>query len=126
MITVLVVEDEKRIYELLSQVLRQAGYTFVDEPESGGLIKIIKKSDVSNTASVSRRFLALENNLLREKDGVLYKSILAEVERPLIEAVLEKTEGNQLRAARILGINRNTLKAKIRKLGIDIQRWKWH
>ena len=51
----------------------------------------------------------------------LYKFIIEAAEKPLIERILVKTEGNQLKAARILGINRNTLRAKIRKLGIKIK-----
>jgi len=52
----------------------------------------------------------------------LYDRVLREVERPLIELSLEATRGNQLRAADLLGINRNTLRKKIRELGIDILR----
>jgi two-component system nitrogen regulation response regulator GlnG len=43
---------------------------------------------------------------------------LAEVERPLITQALVATRGNQIRAAAILGINRNTLRKKIQSLGI--------
>jgi two-component system nitrogen regulation response regulator GlnG len=48
----------------------------------------------------------------------LYDQVLAKVERPLIECVLEVTRGNQIRAAAILGINRNTLRKKIQTLGL--------
>lgn len=50
----------------------------------------------------------------------VYHRILAEVEKPLIEETLKITRGNQLRAADILGLNRNTLRKKIRELEIDI------
>jgi two-component system nitrogen regulation response regulator GlnG len=50
----------------------------------------------------------------------LHTRVIALVERPLIEAVLERTGGNQLRAAEALGINRNTLRKRITDLGIDI------
>jgi len=59
-----------------------------------------------------------------KKDIELYKSVIQAVEKPLIEKTLERTAGNQLKAARILGINRNTIRSKIRKLGIDAKRWK--
>jgi two-component system nitrogen regulation response regulator GlnG len=50
----------------------------------------------------------------------VYPRILERTERPLLEAVLAHTGGNQLRAAALLGINRNTLRKKITELGIDI------
>jgi two-component system nitrogen regulation response regulator GlnG len=52
----------------------------------------------------------------------LHAMALSWVERPLIEFVLEKTGGNQLRAAEILGINRNTLRKKITTLGVSIKK----
>jgi two-component system nitrogen regulation response regulator GlnG len=48
----------------------------------------------------------------------LYDRVLAEVERPLIQQALSATKGNQIRAAAVLGINRNTLRKKIQTLGI--------
>ncbi|MGI4731119.1 MAG: helix-turn-helix domain-containing protein, partial [Janthinobacterium lividum] len=53
------------------------------------------------------------------EDGSLYDRIIGEVERPLIEAMLTRFNGNQLRAARALGINRNTLRKRLDRLGID-------
>jgi two-component system nitrogen regulation response regulator GlnG len=50
----------------------------------------------------------------------LYRSLLERVERPLLEAVLARTEGNQIRASAILGINRNTLRKKINDLEIEL------
>ncbi len=52
----------------------------------------------------------------------LYEQVLREVERPLVELTLQATHGNQLRAAEVLGVNRNTLRKKIRDLGIAIVR----
>jgi len=52
-------------------------------------------------------------------DGTLYDRIIGEVERPLIEALLARHGQNQLRAARALGINRNTLRKRLDTLGID-------
>ncbi len=48
----------------------------------------------------------------------LHELFLAQVERPLLKVVLEATGGNQLRAAAILGINRNTLRKKITELSL--------
>jgi two-component system nitrogen regulation response regulator GlnG len=57
--------------------------------------------------------------LRSERDGGLYEHVLSLVEKPLLEAVLARCGGNQLRAAAILGINRNTLRKKMRALGIE-------
>ncbi len=50
----------------------------------------------------------------------LYQRILHKVEKPLLTACLTATKGNQLRAAELLGLNRNTLRDKIRKLDIKV------
>ena len=52
----------------------------------------------------------------------LYARVIREVERPLIELSLAATNGNQLRTAGMLGLNRNTLRKKISDLGIDVVR----
>src|SRR6185369_7969838 len=52
----------------------------------------------------------------------LHAAVVAAVERPLIELILDQTGGNQLRAADLLGINRNTLRKKITSLGIAVPR----
>lgn len=52
----------------------------------------------------------------------LYDRVLRDVERPLISMCLGATRGNQLKAAEILGVNRNTLRAKIRSLDIPVLR----
>ena len=73
--------------------------------------------------------ISLEELVVREVDTLfdseeqttdLYQRIQERVERPLIEIVLERTQGNQIRAAALLGINRNTLRKKITELEIDL------
>ena len=49
---------------------------------------------------------------------VVAHEVLGHVERPLLKEVLQRTEGNQVRAAAILGINRNTLRKKLRERGL--------
>ncbi len=73
---------------------------------------------------------AVERNLARYfagfPDGLpppgLYHRILREVEQPLLTAALAATRGNQIRAADLLGVNRNTLRKKIRDLDIQVIR----
>lgn len=51
----------------------------------------------------------------------LYDEVIQQVERPLIELILERTRGNQVKAAKILGINRNTLFKKMKLLGHPVR-----
>jgi Fis family transcriptional regulator len=53
-------------------------------------------------------------NLNGHRPGDLYSLVMSEVEQPLFKVVLEFTGGNQSRAADILGINRGTLRKKLR------------
>ena len=48
-----------------------------------------------------------------EKPAAIYEMVLRSVERPMFEAVLQRTGGNQTLAASMLGINRNTLRKKL-------------
>ncbi len=52
----------------------------------------------------------------------LYQRILSEVEFPLVLASMTATRGNQIKAAELLGLNRNTLRKKIRELGVNVYR----
>jgi two-component system nitrogen regulation response regulator GlnG len=52
----------------------------------------------------------------------LYDRVIREVERPLVAISLAAARGNQIRAAQLLGLNRNTLRKKIRELGIEVIR----
>jgi len=60
------------------------------------------------------------------RDGLpaagLYDRVLREIERPLITLSLSATRGNQIKAAHLLGLNRNTLRKKIRELDIQVVR----
>ena len=50
--------------------------------------------------------------------GRLYRTVMGRVEMPLLRLALELSAGNQLKAARLLGINRNTLRKRLRLLGL--------
>jgi two-component system nitrogen regulation response regulator GlnG len=67
-----------------------------------------------------KEFLAAHNDGMGVTD--VYDKIIAEVERPLIRLTLAATRGNQIKAASMLGLNRNTLRKKIRDLEIPVVR----
>ncbi|MBV9783727.1 MAG: nitrogen regulation protein NR(I), partial [Acidisphaera sp.] len=67
-----------------------------------------------------RQFLAAHHDGTAPSD--IYERVLAEVERPLIRMTLAATRGNQIKAAAMLGLNRNTLRKKIRDLEIPVIR----
>ena len=54
----------------------------------------------------------------KENEGKVYRYLTDSMERPLLIKLMEHTKGNQLKAAQILGINRNTLRSKLRKHGL--------
>lgn len=64
---------------------------------------------------------ALENFLAEVKGKLpsnLFDLILAEVEAPLLESVMDYTKNNQSRAAKLLGLSRGTLRKKLKKYGM--------
>ena len=62
----------------------------------------------------------LVERLSRARPGKIYRHALEVLERPLLVHVLAMTGGNQLRAARLLGINRNTLRKRCRELRLAL------
>ncbi|HEY7541392.1 MAG TPA: helix-turn-helix domain-containing protein [Methylomirabilota bacterium] len=64
----------------------------------------------------------LVDRLSRAKPGRIYRQALELLERPLLGHVLAMTGGNQLRAARVLGLNRNTLRKRCRELKLALPR----
>ena len=93
---------------ILNDILgEETPFTLPGAPEHGGI------------AAVLQIWLAREE----PAPGTVYASALAAFEKPLIDHVLGQTGGNQLRAAKVLGINRNTLRKRIGELGIEPDRF---
>jgi len=71
-------------------------------------------------AAAERGLSGLVNAMLdgTEPEGGRYQAAIEAVERPLIAAAIARTKGNQLRAAELLGMNRNTLRERMRALGM--------
>jgi two-component system nitrogen regulation response regulator GlnG len=75
--------------------------------------------DASLEDIIERKLMECVRGLRHQGSANLYGLILGLVEKPLLRAVLRETGGNQVRAAQILGINRNTLRKKLTEHGID-------
>lgn len=124
MITVLIAENKDKVNEIVSDMLNKVGNVNVGIIKQENTIKIIERNDLKEMVSLKDKIIELEESLYSLKRGVLYKSIMEVIEKPVIEYVLERVEGNQLKAARILGMNRNTIRVKIKKLGINCVKYK--
>lgn len=75
-------------------------------------------SDVIDTTirrAMEQYFADLEGEMPCE----VYNMVLSRVEKPLLEVVLQHTCGNQTRAAQLLGLNRNTLRKKLKQHNLD-------
>ena len=94
-----------------SEVLAPEDFAFLDAPEGSA-------DQPTGLAELVRREVAKRLETPGAED--VYRRVLDQVEQPLIEAVLARTAGNQIRAAALLGINRNTLRKKIVDLGIQL------
>lgn len=70
-----------------------------------------------NVQDAIRRYL---EDMGQSQPECLYRTLMAEVEPPLIEEVLRYTQGNQSQTARILGMTRNTLRAKLNRYDIPV------
>jgi two-component system nitrogen regulation response regulator GlnG len=120
----------------LENLIRRVAALYVDETITADLVERELDSGEVTTppefddpvqaslADFTGRFL--ERQFRRFTPGLpppgLYQRVIREVEIPLITAALAATNANQLRAAELLGINRNTLRTRIRELGIKVVR----
>lgn len=66
----------------------------------------------------------IEDYFLAVEKGRIYAEAIKDIEKELIIKALQRSYGNQIEAARILGINRNTLRSKVRNLNIDVKQFK--
>ena len=59
------------------------------------------------------------NDLDGDKPTAIYEMVINTVEKPLLLYIMNKTEGNQSKAAKMLGLNRNTLRKKLKQYSLD-------
>jgi two-component system nitrogen regulation response regulator GlnG len=106
-------------HEIIGLDVIEAELADVSQPATGSEAPV----DDSLGSSVERH---LKEYFAAHKDGLpatgLYDRVLREIERPLLSLTLAATRGNQIKAASLLGLNRNTLRKKIRELDIQVLR----
>lgn len=119
----------------LENVVRRISALYVEEVITGDIMRmeLIENQAEKTTPTVQEAgslmdslYFHLNNYFAGHGDGLppsgLYERVLREVETPLIELSLQATRGNQIKTAELLGLNRNTLRKKIRDLEIDVVR----
>lgn len=90
------------------------------QPEGGETA--MTPQDASLEAIVEAKLRSCLTGIEKLDKSDIHAKVLQQVERPLIRFILEKTRWNQVKAADILGINRNTLRKKIHDLEIELKR----
>jgi len=81
--------------------------------------------NIRNSKASKEKILELcQESFSEYPRGEIYNSLMAEMEKKLIENALELSFGNQITAAKILGVNRNTLHAKVKKYRIKMGKFK--
>ncbi|QZH74785.1 MAG: sigma-54-dependent Fis family transcriptional regulator [Erythrobacter sp.] len=110
------------VRELQNLIYRAALLAREDEIDAGTIAGLLddrgfttQPADHTDLAETIAQWLARTEF----PDGELYDGALAELERPVFRHALSRTGGNQLKAAQMLGINRNTLRKRLGELGID-------
>jgi two-component system nitrogen regulation response regulator GlnG len=83
---------------------------------AAGVPEAVARPDAFPAEWIRTELTRLQGSL----DGRLYDHFVASIERPLLEFVLRRTGGNQVKAAEVLGINRNTLRKRIKELNIPL------
>jgi two-component system nitrogen regulation response regulator GlnG len=85
---------------------------------------IVDPKDVSLASYVEKKIGDFVRAMNVGSGKNVYPTLMRAVERPLIELALRETHGNQIKAARLLGLNRNTLRKKISEMGISVSQAK--
>ncbi len=74
------------------------------------------------SGSENLRVVEMVSELMRRGESNIYQKVTTTVDRLVLETVLRHVKGNQVQAAEVLGISRTTLRAKMRSLGLAIEK----
>jgi two-component system nitrogen regulation response regulator GlnG len=119
---ILVIEDDRNIQGLIEKIFPNDRLKVITNirPEKGALgIAADAGQKSPSPASLEEAVRAiLREEVVRNSWGTVHDVVIAKVEKALIGMVLEEEKGNQVRTAKRLGINRNTLRKKMKDLEI--------
>lgn len=95
---------------------------------NSSLFELTQPLDATTVASMREAVDLFVRRYLDEMEGEMsadfYGLVLSEVEPPLLQAVMEYTRGNQTRASQMLGLNRGTLRKKLKQYAISSKEMK--
>ncbi|MCM8778551.1 MAG: hypothetical protein NC898_06760 [Candidatus Omnitrophica bacterium] len=117
-------QNEEGLKKMLFQLLKEKECIKLGIEKKQDLVVIFRDKQINQLISLEEKIRELTEILMSERKEALYKALIFYVEKPLIEFLLEYTEGNKLRTAKLLGINRNTLEVKIKRAKIEPLRFK--
>jgi DNA-binding protein Fis len=86
--------------------------------------KEVFSDDLNLSQLLEKKFSAFLRKVKHSNPKNLYDLLISECEKPLFALVLKETDGNQVKAAKMLGVTRNTLRKKIEMFKIKIQKGK--
>jgi two-component system nitrogen regulation response regulator GlnG len=119
---ILVIEDDRNIQGLIEKIFPKEKLKVIQtasrkkgNPEDPSF-SVWENPSSSSLEAAIQAFLREEVN--RNSWGTIHEAVIGKVEKALIGMVLEEEKGNQVRAAKRLGINRNTLRKKMKDLRI--------
>ncbi|MEO2054802.1 MAG: helix-turn-helix domain-containing protein [Nitrospira sp.] len=114
----------ERTFPLIGEMSERLHSRDTDGLHSAALVKKkeeeYKKPDPTLEELVEKKLSQFVAKIKQCKVKKLYGLLLREFEKPLIKLVLKETKGNQVRAAQLLGMNRNTLRKKVKELKIAV------
>jgi len=120
---ILLIEDDRKVHGLIEKILPKGDLKIVrafPHPEEGARgnreSEGLKGGPPWALEEVVREYL--KGGIDTQKEGHIHEYIVGKVEKALIGVILEEEKGNQVRVARRLGINRNTLRKKMKDLQI--------
>jgi DNA-binding protein Fis len=80
--------------------------------------------DLNLSQLLEKKFAIFVKKIKHGNNKGLYALLISEVEKPIFTLALQETDGNQVKAAKLLGVNRNTLRKKIEAFKITVEKKK--